>query len=87
MKYTIEIDTSTKKGTELFQFIQKHKASKAVSIHLWTKLTPEDVALPNEWLPTDWQLDEYLSRKQVKGKPAQNVFNDIRNRLNRQAAR
>lgn len=85
MKYTIEIDTSTKKGTELFQFIQKYKASKSVSIHRWAKLTPEDVALPTDWLPTDWQWDEYLSRKQGKGKPAQKVFDDIRTKLNAQA--
>jgi|GEM_PF-6754865 hypothetical protein len=82
MKYTIEIDTSTKKGTELFQYIQKHKASKVVSIHQWTKLTPEIVALPNEWLPTDWQWEEYLNRKQGKGKPAAKAFNDIRRKLN-----
>lgn len=81
MKYTIELDTSTKKGTELFQYLSKQKEGKVISIHKWKKLTPADVALPNDLVPTDWQWDEYLNRKTGKGKTGSKAFNDIRKKL------
>jgi hypothetical protein len=45
------------------------------------KLTARDVALPTGLRPTESQWEEYLNRKQVKGKPAQKVFADIKKRL------
>ncbi len=81
MKYTIEIDTSSKKGTELLQYIRKHSETKVVSIKAWKKITPADVALPNNLFPTDWQWDEYLDRKQAKGKTGEKAFAAIRQKL------
>ena len=81
MKYTIELDASSKKGTELLQYIRKHSETKIVSIQTWKKLTPADVAVPNSLFPTDWQWEEYLDRKQAKGKTGEKAFADIRQKL------
>ena len=82
MKYTIELDASSKKGTELLQYIRKHSEGKVVSIQAWKKITPADVALPNNLFPTDWQWEDYLARKQAKGKSGKKAFSDIRQKLN-----
>ena len=81
MRYTVEIDTSTKTGTDALKQLKKLKSSKAISIHKWKKLTAKDVSLPGGLTPTDWQWEEYFSRKQGKGKPAKEVFADIKKRL------
>lgn len=81
MRYTIELDTSTKTGTDALKQLKKLKGDNAIAIHKWKKLTARDVALPGGPPPTEWQWEEYLSRKQGKGKPAEQVFADIKERL------
>ena len=81
MRYTIELDTSTKTGTDALKQLKKLKGNKAIAIHKWKKLTARDVALPGGPTPTEWQWEEYLSRKQGKGTPAEKVFADIKKRL------
>lgn len=81
MRYTIELDASTKTGSEMLQYLRKQTAGKIIAIHKWEKLTPRDVALPEGLVPTDWQWEEYLNRKQGKGKPAEKAFADMRKKL------
>lgn len=81
MRYTIELDASSKEGNELLRLLKKQKEGKVISIHKWKKLTAADVALPNEVIPTDWQWNEYLNRKQGKGKQGDKAFADIRKKL------
>jgi hypothetical protein len=88
MRYTIELDTSTKEldtstkqGTDILNQVKKVKGSKAVAIHKWKKLTSKDVALPGGLIPTEWQWEEYLNRKQGKGKPAGEALELIRKQL------
>jgi hypothetical protein len=81
MRYTIELDTSTKAGSEMLQYLRKHNAGKVVSIQKWEKLTAQQVALPEGIVPTEWQWEEYLNRKQGKGKPAEKAFAAMRKKL------
>lgn len=81
MRYTIEIDTSTKAGSEMLEYLRKHQEPKVVAIKKWQKLTAREVALPEGLIPTDWQWEEYLSRNQGKGKPAEKVFAEMRKKL------
>ena len=81
MRYTIELDTSTKAGTEALRQLRKLQDGRLVAIHKWQKLTPRDVALPGGLQPTQWQLEEYLNRKQGKGKPGKKAFADMKTRL------
>ena len=46
MRYTIELDTSTKGGSDMLQYLRKRKTGKVVAIRKWEKLTPREVALP-----------------------------------------
>ncbi|MFM2305533.1 MAG: hypothetical protein RLZZ367_202 [Bacteroidota bacterium] len=83
MKYTVEIDSSSKEGSDAIKFLRKLKDDKSVAIHRWKKLTPRDVALPGGLKPTEWQWEEYLNREQGKGRPAEEVFADLKKKLNR----
>ncbi len=82
MKYTVEIDSSTKAGNDALKYLRKLESGKTIAIHKWKKLTPKDVALPGGLKPTEWQWEEYLNREQGKGKPAKKVFADLKKRLN-----
>lgn len=81
MRYTVEIDTRSKQGSEALKFLRKFNAGKVIAIHEWRKLKPADVALPIGIQPTEWQWEEYLSRKQGKGKSAVKAFGSIKQRL------
>ncbi|MDB5282902.1 MAG: hypothetical protein JWO06_1977 [Bacteroidota bacterium] len=81
MRYTIELDASTRAGNEALKQLRKLTEDKTIAIHKWKKLTAKDLALPGGLQPTEWQLEEYLNRKQGKGKPAKKAFADIKKRL------
>jgi hypothetical protein len=50
-------------------------------MHKQKKLTTRDVSLPGGARPSQWQWEEYLNRKQGKGKPAEEVFAAIKKNL------
>jgi hypothetical protein len=81
MKYTVELDSSTKEGSAVLKYLRKLDDNKAVSIHKWKKLTAADVALPGGITPTEWQWNEYLDRKEGKGKSGEKAFAEIRKKL------
>lgn len=81
MRYTVEIDTKSKQGSEALRFLKKLNAGKVIAIHHWKKLEPRDVALPEGLQPTEWQWEEYLNRKQGTAKAGATAFEQIRNKL------
>lgn len=81
MRYMIEIDTDSKEGNEALKYLRKINNTKKIAIHKWTKLSSKDVALPGGVMPTDWQWEEYLNRKQGAGKPLQKALSDIKKKL------
>ena len=50
-------------------------------MHKQKKLTAQEISLPGGASPSQWQWEEYLNRKQGKGKPAKEAFADIKRKL------
>jgi hypothetical protein len=88
MKFVVEIDTSTKTGTEALNYLKKLKSEKAVYIRKvkgdsLIPLSPEEMALPFGKKPTQKELDEFLDRKQGRGSDIEVVRKRILGRLAR----
>ncbi len=73
MKYLVEIDDSSKAGTDAINYLRRLKVSgKSVFIRKFSRnsfvpLSPEELALPIGRKPTKLELAEFLDRKQGKG--------------------
>jgi len=89
MKYIVEIDSSTISGTEALNFLKGlHVSGKSIYIRKLAgktllPLSPEEFALPFGRIPSEVELENFLDRKQDKGKPAESVRKQILSRLKR----
>ena len=83
MKYIVEIDSSTNSGAEAINYLKGLNVSeKSVYIRKLAHktllpLSPEELALPFGRIPSEDELEEFLDRKQGKGKPVETVRKEI----------